>query len=224
MTNDTQPQLAAGAPNGTGGQFTGKSYSAPEVQLPEATHGSFLYPPINYGGGVEAYIPFWENIAISDRVLSNLTSAYKEHRDKLIEKEMETWALHRTDDPKYAASLAKMKTVEEIDGEHEAARLVEFARVHAAHQPASIGPGQVRGIAMAAQMYRCSGSFSAEDQAIVDNHLVKISRTAVPMSTADIYRKFNLAEIADLAFVDQDFAVRNEIAELRRTIQGRTFG
>lgn len=70
-------------------------------------------------------------------------------------------------------------------------------------------------------MYNNCTSFTPEEQKRVDEHQLVIERGVGPETVASLYKKYNLAEIVGVAFVDQDVAVQHELAELRKHIGAR---
>ena len=220
MTTEDQGHLPANSPDGSGGQFTGVANSDPEAALPSEVKGSFLFPPNNYGpNGVASYIEFWENAPISDRVLSNVISTYAQNRETWIGEGLDRWAKVRDNDPAHLKWVRDKKTTEfEVLKGHEVDRSAELERLRAERPIQAIHSSTVRSIAIAAQMYGQSSSFSKDEQTVIDNHMMQMERGGEPERVADLYRKYHLSEIVNVAFVDQDVAVQHELAELRRHI------
>lgn len=226
MTAEPQGRIPAGAPAGAGGQFEPKANSEPEATLAEAnsTQGSFLFPPINYGpNGTDSYFAFWESTPISDRVLSNLVTMYRHNREAWIGAHLNDWAEDFGNDPVNVGRWAsKHVTQDDILAEHEAARAARLAELEAARPITTIHPSEARGIAVAAQMWKHAGSFTPEEQAVIDNHPVVVARGREPLTVKEIWETYHLDEVIDTAFVDQDVAVQHELAELRRHIGAYT--
>lgn len=220
MSESTQGRLPAGSADG--GQFTEKPLSHPEANLSNLTQGSFLFPPADYGPeGVKSYLEFWENAPISDRVLSNLITAYDINRNRFIERAIDDWARdYQLNDKEFRARKFKAENGKFDPEEHkrlfEVARSEKLAEIRALRPHTTIQITQARGIAVAARIYECSGTFTPEEQAIIDAHKIKISRAAEPASVAEIWQAFHLGEITDMAFTDQDLAVQYELMEMRR--------
>jgi hypothetical protein len=213
-----QPHQPADAPDGAGGQWAEKAQTTPEAPLVDATVGTFLFPPIDYGpNGVQGYLHFWETAPVSDRVLSNLVATYELNRIKWIGDRLDEWANEYGNSVEGILwSQSKGVSSDDIQRDHDKARAAELKRLEAERPIKEISPMSARGIAIAAQMYRCSGDLSEEDQKVVDNHVIPLSREGKPWTVESVWRQYHLAEIADRALVDQDIAVASELAELRR--------
>lgn len=220
-------RLPSGSP--AGGQFTEKHRTQPEVPLANLTEGSFLYPPIDYGpNGAESYIAFWENAPITDRVLSNLITAYRICRDRYIEASLENWSRdYQFNDKEFLARKHKVNIGKFDEDEHrrlyEVKRTEKLAEIRATRPIVHIPSTQVRGIAVAARMYQCSGSFSDEEKAIIRSHEVQFQRGGQPERVSDIWQKYHLDECSEMAFTDQDLAVQFELSEIRRFSDAYTY-
>jgi hypothetical protein len=185
--------------------------------------GTFLFPPAHYGpAGIDSYIQFWENAAISDRVLSNVKSAYRHNRERWLGDQLDRWAVTFGNDPGNIHRWSKKAvTREDIASEHEAARTIELARLSAKRSIEYVYNSQARALACAAQMYNNCGSFTPGEQAQVDSHKLVIARGLAAETVKSLYERYHLKEIVGAAFVDHDLAVQYELEELRRHIGAR---
>ena len=213
MPEAEQGHVAAGTPEG--GQWTDKQQTRPEAQLAENSTGSFLFPPLDYES-VESYMRYWQNVPVSDRVLSNLVTAYATRRLHWIGEGLDIWAEKYGNDPEILAWANGPKvSAAMMDVAFGKARADEAERL-AGLRPSHINGMQARGIAIAAQMYQWSASFSEEEQEQIENFPVRLSRLRDPMTVGDIWRTYGLKEIVRAAFTDNDISVQQELAGLRK--------
>ena len=216
----TQPRLPALAPNGTGGEFTGRLNSAPEVDVAEAnsTQGSFLFPPSRYGAenSFEEYASFWMNVPISDRVLSNLVHAYAQHREAWVEKQVEIAIAKRGSEAEHRAWAASPKTTG-LDIERAHAEFVIEQVKHwreSEDTPLFLGPLAARSAAISAQMIRLRGVLSEEGAKKVFDFPVYTTSDGRVLTPSYYWEKYEVGAYADRALTDQDIGVAAAIAKL----------
>ena len=216
IVDSEQGHQPASSPDGAGGQWAEKAQSTPEAPL-DTTVGSFLFPPRNYGPNVVGdYIKFWETVPISDRVLSNLVSVYRANREEWLGAGLDRWASIDGNSVETAEWLRKKKPdSNQIRDRHNAARLVELRRLEAERPIKEIVAMGARTVAIAAQMYRCSGWMSDEDQRTIEERAMPLSAHR-GWTVRQIWDEYHLGDIVPRALVDQDLAVAVELRELRK--------
>lgn len=190
-------------PRRSNGQYAGTLNTPPETTLAESATGSFLYPPVHLYA--DEHIAFFEESAISDRVLSNASHSYKKWRMERVLEHVREASAAALRDPQSLEN--RMQKSHGDPGYRDALNHQKPARVaaaEAAYPLTDIPSTRMRTILRAHQMWRLSPGLADGEDSKVDEHEMELLGQTT--TVAAIVESYRTRDWVARALTENDFA------------------